>query len=110
MVSRRLFFGSLLGGTAVTGVTVDASRQPETIQAGDLFVIEHPGHLNEVELRNIEESAKRMLPEGVRRIVLEEGMHARLLRPQGDDPISVRVDGRRVGESLLRQLRDPRLA
>jgi hypothetical protein len=81
-VSRRMFFGGILGGVAATGITVDKERQPETMQPGDVLVIEHPGHLSELGLRNISESAKQVVPEGVKVVVLEEGMRAKLLRPQ----------------------------
>jgi hypothetical protein len=93
MLTRRMFFGGILGGAAATGVTVDTQRQPEVMQSGDVLVLEHPGHLSEVGLRNISESAKAILPEGVKVLVLEEGMRASLLRPQA---IDLSVDGQAI--------------
>jgi hypothetical protein len=80
-VSRRLFFGSVLGVGTATSLKVDAERQPEAIQSGDVLVLEHPGSLGEDAYRNIAFSAQQALP-GIKVLVLEEGMKARLLRPE----------------------------
>jgi hypothetical protein len=98
MLTRRMFFGGILGGAAATGVTIDTERQPETMQAGDVLVLKHPGYLSEVALRNLSESAKQVVPEGVKVIVLEEGMRASLLRPQA---INLSVDGRVIAKALV---------
>jgi hypothetical protein len=97
-LSRRMFFGGVLGGAAATGITVDAERQPETMRPGDVLVIEHPGHLSETALDNIAVSAKQVVPEGVKVIVLEEGMRASLLRPQA---IDLSLDGQAIGKAMV---------
>jgi hypothetical protein len=68
------------------------------MQPGDLFVIEHPGHLSRRALENIQLSAKQVLPEGVKVIVLEEGMRASLLRPQA---IDLTLDGQAIGKAMV---------
>src|SRR5687768_2411496 len=97
-VSRRMFFGGILGGAAATGITVDTQRQPETIQSGDVLVLEHPGHVSPQGLANIEHSVKQVVPEGVKVIVLEEGMRASLLRPQ---EINLTLDGQVIGRAAV---------
>jgi hypothetical protein len=86
-VSRRLFFGSILGVGAATSLKVDAERQPEAIQTGDVLVLEHPRQLSEEGIRNIQIAASAALP-GVKVLVLEEGMKARLLRPEAAEALS----------------------
>jgi hypothetical protein len=97
-MTRRMFFGGILGGAAATGIQVDTTRQPETMQPGDLFVIEHPGHLSPRALENIQLSAKQVVPEGVKVIVLEEGMRASLLKPQS---IDLSVDGHALAKAVV---------
>jgi hypothetical protein len=81
-MNRRLFFGSLVGLGAATSVQVDTERQPEPIREGDVLVLEHPGSIGEEGYRNIAMSAHHAIPEGVKVLILEEGMKAKLLRPE----------------------------
>jgi hypothetical protein len=87
-MNRRLFFGSILGAGAATALKVDAERQPEAIRDGDVLVLEHPGSLGEDAYHNIAISAQRALP-GIKVLVLEDGMKARLLRPEVAEALSV---------------------
>jgi hypothetical protein len=86
-LSRRLFFGSVLGVGAATSLKVDVERQPEAIQTGDVLVLEHPGELSQDGIRNIWTAASNALP-GIKVLVLEEGMKARLLRPEAAEALS----------------------
>lgn len=81
-MNRRLFFGSLVGLGAATSVKVDAERQPEPLREGDVLVLEHPREIGPDAYRNIAMSAAHALPKGVRVLILEEGMKAKLLRPE----------------------------
>jgi hypothetical protein len=101
-LSRRLFFGSVLGVGAATSLKVDAERQPEPIQTGDVLVLEHPGELGEDAYRNIQIAASNAIP-GVKVLVLEEGMKARLLRPEAGELVAS-VDGRALAEEVVRHL------
>jgi hypothetical protein len=85
-MNRRLFFGSLLGVGAATTVQVNAERPSEPIHDGDVLVLEHPGCVSQEGIRNIYESAKWAIP-GVKVLVLEEGMKARLLRPEAAEAL-----------------------
>lgn len=62
-------------------MTVDAERQPEPIREGDVLVLEHPGHVSYDGIINIREGVADVLP-GVKVLILEEGMKAKLLRPE----------------------------
>jgi hypothetical protein len=98
-LSRRLFFGSVLGVGAATAVKVDAERQPEAIQPGDVLVLEHPDELSEDEIHNLHTSLSRQLP-GVKVLVLDGGMKARLLRPEVGELV-VALDGRKLAEVVV---------
>jgi hypothetical protein len=103
LTTRRMFFGGILGGAAATGVTVDASRSPEAMRPGDVLVLEHPGHLSVQGRRNVEESVRAIVPAGIQVVVLEEGMRARLLRPEPGCAVPL-VDGRQLAREVVQHL------
>jgi hypothetical protein len=83
-ISRRLFFGSVLGVGAASTVSVDAERQPEPIRDGDVLVIEHPGQLSEEGIRNLQLAIEHHFtgPQRINVVILEDGAKAKLLRPE----------------------------
>jgi hypothetical protein len=84
-MNRRMFFGSMAAATGAVSVKPDVA--PEPIRQGDVLVIEHPGILSQAEIENVLLTAERCLP-GVRVLVLEEGMKACLLRPEGPEAVA----------------------
>jgi hypothetical protein len=101
-MNRRLFFGSILGVGAATSLKVDAERQPEAIQSGDVLVLEHPDELSEEGIYNLQTAISHQLP-GVKVLVLEGGMKARLLRREAGESV-VTLDGRALAEEVSRHL------
>jgi hypothetical protein len=103
-LSRRLFFGSVLGVGAASSIQLDAERQPETISPDDVLVVECDDHLSEEGMANIKHAVSQVVP-GVKVLVCDSGMHLRLLRPEAGELVMA-LDGRKLAEVVVPHIPD----
>ena len=99
-LSRRLFFGSVLGVGAASSLQIDAERTPEPIQDGDVLVVECDVELSQEGIANVQRAVSHAIP-GVKVLVCDRGMHLRLLRPEKGEIVIAPLDGRALAEAVV---------
>lgn len=77
-MNRRMFFGRLVAGTGA--IAINPEVKPEPIREGDVLVIETDDHLSAAAIERLSSQVQRQL--GIKALVFEGGMKARLLRPE----------------------------
>jgi hypothetical protein len=77
-MNRRLFFGSMVAATGA----LTLKPEVEPFREGDVLMIESEEYLSQQGLANLTAAITAVLPEGMKVLVLDRGLSARLLRTE----------------------------
>lgn len=83
-MNRRLFFGSM----ATVGAVLTLKPEVEPFREGDVLVIESEDYLSQQGVANMTSAIKAIVPEGMKVMVLDRGLKARLLRPEAAETLA----------------------